>query len=103
MFFEFSFSDKHLKELKKNQEVLYKLTTKLVKFSTLSFEELVTLGKEKGIVKVSNSTIHKKINIDSQLDLYKFRLSKKSRCYCTRNLFLSKAMRLVFIDINHRL
>lgn len=101
MFFEFSFSDKHLKDLKKNLDALYKLTGKLTAFSTCSFGQLLTLGKEQGIAKVKGISIHKKLNVDMQLDLYKFRLSKKYRCYGTRNLFFSEAMNLVFIDINH--
>lgn len=48
MFFAFNFSDKHLKEVKKHNEVFYKLCCKLSIFSQLSFDKLVTDGKEEG-------------------------------------------------------
>lgn len=103
MFFEFSFSTKHLKELKKNPDALYKLVGKLVTFSALSFAELVTTGKENGLSKVSGTKIHKKLNIDTQLDVYKFRLSNKYRCYCTKHLILVNVMNLHFLDIHHQI
>ena len=101
MFFDVSLSDKHLKGLKKNSDVFYLLISKMAVFSTLSFERLITIGKENGLAKITDLKIHKNLQVDTELDLYKFRISRKYRCYCTRNLHSNNVLNLVFIDVHH--
>lgn len=104
MFFSIKFYQKHLKELKKHPQILYKLTSKLYIFSNQSFADLITQGKENGIAKVTDLNIHKKLKIDIELELYKFRLSQDIRCYATKNIVSSTeagVLDLVFIDVNH--
>lgn len=101
MFFAFNFSDKHLKGVKKHNEVFYKLCCKLSIFSQLSFDKLVTDGKEKGIAKITDNNIYKMLKIDKTITLYKFRVSDKIRCYCKRNLESPETLDLIFIDTNH--
>jgi hypothetical protein len=101
MFFSFSFSERHLKELKKHNEVFYKLCCKLSIFSQSSIEELITNGKENGITKITERNIYKTLQVDTTITLYKFRISNKIRCYCKRNLESSNTLDLIFIDANH--
>lgn len=101
MLFAFNFSDKHLKELKKHNEVFYKLCCKLSVFSQSSIEELITYGKENGITKITDRSIYKALQVDTTITLYKFRISDKIRCYCKRNLESSNTLDLIFIDVNH--
>jgi len=65
MFFSFSFSERHLKELKKHNEVFYKLCSKLSIFSQSSIEELITYGKENGITKITDRSIYKALQVDT--------------------------------------
>lgn len=61
MFFTFSFNNKHLQKTKQHHDAFYKLVSKLVTLSVLSFERLITLGKEDGIAKVKGEKLH---NVD---------------------------------------
>jgi len=103
MFFSFVFTDKHLKNLKKQPDIFYKLVSKLSIFSRFSIDELITSGKENGITKITDSNTYKKLNTDTTIIIYKFRLSDKIRCYCTKNLESPDTLNLIFIDVNHTL
>ena len=103
MFFSFVFTDKHLKNLKKHPDTFYKLVNKLSIFSIASIDELITLGKENGLAKITDKNTYKKLNIDTTIIVYKFRLSNKVRCYCSKNFESPDTLNLFFIDINHEL
>ena len=101
MFFSFVFKDKHLKNLKKHPDIFYKLVNKLSIFSSSSIDELITLGKENGLAKITDKKTYKKLNIDTTILVYKFRLSNKIRGYCSKNLESPDTLNLFFIDANH--
>lgn len=102
MFFSFVFEDGHLKDLKKYPQASYRLVNKISVFSRSSIEELITNGKENGITKITDVNIYKKLKIDTTLTIYKFRVSNKIRCYCTRNLASPNTLNLIFVDVNHK-
>lgn len=101
MFFKIELSNKELQSLKEEKTLLYKLFSKFAHWRNKSFEDLLSLGKKNGLVRITDKKVYKKLNINEDT-IYKFRLSDKYRCYCIQSINTKiSALEIIFIDTKH--
>lgn len=103
MLFSINLSNKELKKLKKADSVVsYKLISKLSNWYSLSFEQLLSMGRENGIERVDDKKVYKNLSIIEDT-IYKFRLSQSIRCYCIQSIeFDVPSLEIIHIDTQHK-
>lgn len=103
MLFCINLSSKELKRLKKaDTSVSYKLISKLSSWYTLSFNQLLSIGRENGIERIDDKKVYIKLGIIEDT-IYKFRISQSVRCYCIQSTESDiPVLEIIHIDTQHK-
>lgn len=103
MLFCINLSSKELKKIKKaDNAVSYKLISKLSSWHSLSFNQLLSIGRENGIEIIDDKQVYKKLSIIEDT-IYKFRLSQSIRCYCIQSTEHDiPVLEIIHIDTQHK-
>ncbi len=69
---------------------------------SLSFNQLLSMGRENGIEIINDKQVYKKLSIIEDT-IYKFRLSQSIRCYCIQSTEPDvSALEIIHIDTQHK-